>query len=207
MQIATELVEDQRRRGVAGLATTAAGTRLGGLLALVAAQQLDDLLTHARQLGAQLDQHLGGHALAFADQAEQDVLGADVVVAELQRFAQRQFQHLLGSRGEGDVAGRSLLALTDDLLDLAAHAFKRDAQRLERLRGNAFALVDESKEDVLGADVIVIEHPGFFLGQNDDAPCAVSKAFEHRWLPALHQIAQLVKLLGVFTTPCTHGPL
>ena len=63
-----------------------------GLLALVAVQQLDDLLAHPVQVGAQLDQHLGGHAVALADEAEQDVLGADVVVAELQRLAQRELQ-------------------------------------------------------------------------------------------------------------------
>ena len=167
-QVAAELVEHQRRGRVARLAAAAAGAGLRGLLALVAAQQLDDLLTHPGQLGAQLDEHLGGHALALANQAEQNVLGADVVVAELQRLAQAQLQHLLGARGERDVAGRRLLALADDLLDLAAHAFQRDAQRLQRLGGYALTLVNESQQDVLGADVVVVEHPGLFLRQDDD---------------------------------------
>ena len=156
-------------------------------LALVAGQQLDDLLTDPVQVGAELDQHLGGDTLALADQAEQDVLGADVVVAELQRLAQAQLEHLLGARGERDVAGRRLLALADDLLDLAAHAFEGDAQRLQRLGRYALALVDQAEQDVLGADVVVVEHPGLFLGQDDDAPCAVGESLEHRWLPALHQ--------------------
>jgi len=38
------------------------------LAAGIAALHLDDLLTHPGQVGAQLDQHLGGHALALADQ-------------------------------------------------------------------------------------------------------------------------------------------
>jgi hypothetical protein len=46
------------------------------------------LLAHAGKIGAQLYEHLGGNAFAFADQPEEDVLGADVVVAELQRFSQ-----------------------------------------------------------------------------------------------------------------------
>ena len=58
------------------------------LAALVARQQLDDLLTDAAQVGAELHEHLGGDALALADEAEEDVLGADVVVAELQGLAQ-----------------------------------------------------------------------------------------------------------------------
>jgi hypothetical protein len=33
----------------------------------------------------------------------------------------------------------------------------------------------------------VVQHPGFFLSQDDDAPCAIREAFEHRWLPALRR--------------------
>ncbi len=54
----------------------------------VAGEELDHLLAHARQVGAQLDEHLRGDTFALADQPEQDVFGADVVVAELQRLAQ-----------------------------------------------------------------------------------------------------------------------
>ena len=72
---------------VDGVRLSAAGA--GRLLALVAVEQLDDLLADLVQVGAQLDQDLRGNALALADEAEQDVLGADVVVAELQRLAQR----------------------------------------------------------------------------------------------------------------------
>ena len=60
----------------------------GRLLALVSVQQLDHLLADPAGVGAQLDQHLRGDAVALADQAQQDVLGADVVVPELQRLAQ-----------------------------------------------------------------------------------------------------------------------
>ena len=144
----------------------------------VARQQLDDLLADAGQVGAQLHEHLGGDALALTDEAEQDVLGADVVVAELQRLAQRQLEDLLGPGREGDVPGRRRAALADDLLDLVAHGLERDAERLERLGGDAFALVDEPEQDVLGADVVVVEEPRLFLGQDDDPASPVGEAFE-----------------------------
>ena len=172
--VAAELVEHQRgRRGRLG---RGAG-RLA--LALVAVEQLDDLLAHLVQVGAELDEHLGGNALTLADEAEQDVLGADVVVAELQRLAQRQLEHLLGTRGERDVPARRLLALADDLFDLLAHGVEGDPERLERLRGDSFALVDQTEQDVLGADVVVVEHPGLFLGQDDDATRTVGEPLEH----------------------------
>ena len=79
------------------LGAAGAARRTGG--ALVAREELDDLLADAGQIGAELDEHLGGHALALTDEAQQDVLGTDVVVAELQRLPQGEFEDLLGARG------------------------------------------------------------------------------------------------------------
>ena len=174
-EVAPELVEHRGARGLA-LGGAAGGDRL---LALVAGDELDDLLAHAVEVGAELVEDLGGDALALADQAEQDVLGADVVVAELQRLAQRQLQHLLGARRERDVARRGLLALADDLLDLGAHGLQRDAERLERLGRDTLTLVDQTQEDVLGADVVVVEHPCLFLGKDDHATGSVRESLEH----------------------------
>jgi hypothetical protein len=78
------------------------------------------------------------------------------------------------------VAGRLLLALADDVLDLLAHGLERDAERLERLGGDALALVDEAEQDVLGADVVVVEHLRLFLGQDDDPTGSVGESLEHR---------------------------
>jgi hypothetical protein len=52
------------------------------------------------EVGTQADEHLGGDAFAFAHETEEHVLSADVVVAELQRLAERQLEHLLGPRRE-----------------------------------------------------------------------------------------------------------
>src|SRR5699024_3244880 len=90
-EVAPELVEDRR----AGRLALVGGARSDRLLALVAGQELDDLLTHTVEVGAELRQHLGGDALALTNEAEQDVLGADVVVAELQGLAERELEHLL----------------------------------------------------------------------------------------------------------------
>ena len=111
-EVAAELIEDlavaallvavlaggaDAGRGLLGAAGATGGTGR----ALVAGEQLDDLLANAGEVGAELDEHLGGDALALADEAQQDVLGADVVVAELQRLAQREFEDLLGAGVKG----------------------------------------------------------------------------------------------------------
>jgi hypothetical protein len=60
------------------------------VLAPVLVQEPDHLLTRPVQVGAQLRQHLRGHTHALTDEAEQDVLGANVVVTETAGFLPRQ---------------------------------------------------------------------------------------------------------------------
>jgi hypothetical protein len=64
------------------------------------------------------------------------------------------------------VPGGRGLALSDDLLDLRTNGVEGDVQLLEGLRGHALALVDQPEQDVLGADVVVVEHPRLFLRED-----------------------------------------
>ncbi len=134
------------------------------------------------QLGAELLEHLGGDALALPDEPEEDVLGADVVVAELQGLAQRELEDLLGPRRERDVAARGLGALADDLDDLGPHRLEVDAEALQGPRRDALTLVDQPEQDVLGADVVVIEEPGFLLGQHHHPAGSVGESLKHSYL-------------------------
>ncbi len=178
-QVATELVEDERRRR----GTLGGAACRGGLLALVAREQLDDLLADPVEVGTELHQHLRRNALALADEAEQDVLGADVVVPELERLAKRQLQDLLRTRRERDVPAGCLLALADDLLHLGTDGLERDAQALQCLGGDTLTLVNHPEQNVLGADVIVIEEPGLFLSENHDPSGPVREPFKHGAAP------------------------
>ena len=128
-------------------------------------------MANTGQVRTELDEHLGGDTLTLADETEEDVFGADVVVTQLQRLTQRQFEHLFGARGEGDVATGGRTALADDLLDLAADRLKGDTDTL--------TLVDQAKQNVLGPDVVVVEQAGFFLSQDDDPTGPVCESLEH----------------------------
>ena len=55
---------------------------------------------HLVELDAHVGEHLGRDALALADEAEQQVLGADVVVVEALRFFLREREDLAGPLGE-----------------------------------------------------------------------------------------------------------
>ena len=101
-EVSPELVKDgraARRLGIALLpGTSAGGTRL---LARLPGHHLDDLGADPGHVGPEVVQDLGRDTVAFAHEPEQHVLGADVGVTELEGFAQRELQDLLGARREG----------------------------------------------------------------------------------------------------------
>ena len=110
-----------------------------------------------------------GDALTLADEAEEQVLRADVAVVEAARFVDGQLDDLLGARRQADLADDRLLAAADDELDGGADLVQLDAEVVEYLGGDAIALADEAEEQVLRADVVVVEALSFFLGEGQDA--------------------------------------
>jgi hypothetical protein len=93
----------------------------------------------------------------------------------------------LGARSEGNVPGGRLPVLADDLFHLLPHGLQADPQRLQGPGGDALTLADQAEQDVLGADVVVAEHPGLFLSQDHNPPRPVGKPLEH--LVAPHRAA------------------
>src|SRR5699024_5373826 len=83
------------------------------------------------------------------------------------------------TRGKGDVTGGRLGAVTDDLLDLLANSIERNAHGFQGLRCYTLTLMDETKKDVFGADVIVVEHARLFLREHNHAACTIGKPLEH----------------------------
>ena len=153
----------------AGLAGSTAGTR----------EHADDLVADLLRVGVEVEQDAGGDALVLPHEPEQDVLGADVVVAEGEGLAKRELQHLLGARGERDLARRHLFALADDARDVGADVLDGDVQLVEDAGSEPLLLTEEAEEDVLGADVVVLEGAGFVLREHDDLPRAFGEPLEH----------------------------
>ena len=89
------------------------------------------------------------------------MLGPDVVVAELQRLPQRQLEDLLGA-GVNGMWPDGALPPCPMISSTWRYGFERDAERLERLGGDALTLVDQAQQDVLGPDEVRVEKA--FLG-------------------------------------------
>ena len=173
-QVAAELVEQLR-----ALALLARRALRAALPPAGAGEHADDLVANLLGVGVEVEQDPCGDALVLAHEPEQDVLGADVVVAERERFAQRELEHLLRARRERNLARRHLVALADDARDLGAHLLDRDVERLEHPRGEAFFLAQQAEQDVLRADVVVLQRPCLVLGEDDDLASPLCEPFEH----------------------------
>ena len=84
------------------------------------------------------------------------------------------------------------------------------AQLDQHLRRDALALADQAEQDVLGADVVVLQAPGLFLGQDDGVPGAVGESLKHEnqgrqtvQLCQYHAINKVSMIAGRRITP--HG--
>ena len=111
------------------------------------------------------------------------MLGSDVVVSELERLAKRQLEDLLGPGGEWDVTAGRRAALANDFFNLIADRFERDAEGFECFRSHTLALVNESQQDVLSADVVVVEETCFLLSQYNNSASSIGKSLEQRSSP------------------------
>src|SRR6266498_949321 len=99
-QVAPELVEELRALRL--LARSAARALLPPARA---GEHADDLVANLFGIGVEVEQDACRDTLVLAYEAEQDVLGADVVVTQRERLAQRQLENLLRARGERDLPG------------------------------------------------------------------------------------------------------
>ena len=146
----------------------------------VVPQQVQDFLADVFQLQPEVHQDLGGHAFLLAQQAQQQVFGADVVVVEVAGLLDGVLDDLLGPRGLGQLAhGDHVGPGLDDLLDLQADLAQVDVEVLQDVGGDAGAFLDQAEEDVLGADVLVVEALGLLVGQLHHLAGPVGKAFIH----------------------------
>jgi hypothetical protein len=82
---------------------------------------------HLLVVGAELDQDPRRDSLAFAQDRQEEVLRADVVVPEVDGFAERELEHLLRARRERDLAHSGLVAAADDSSHLRVNVIVADA--------------------------------------------------------------------------------
>src|SRR3989442_1318901 len=175
-EVHAELVERRRLRAP-GLA--ARGRRLARLRGVLLTERRDDLVADLLERDAERFEDARGDALAFADETEEQMLGADVAVAELARLVDRELDDLLCARRERDLARRGRrVAAADDELDRGPDLGELYPERVEHASRDAFALTHQPEQQVLGPDVVVVEADGLVLGERKDPLRAVVESIK-----------------------------
>ena len=150
------------------------------LTVVVGPEELQHLFAHALAIDAELGQHVRGDAFALADQPQQQVFGADVVVAEQPRLFDGQLQHALGARRERNLAdGERAAGALDHVLHRLLDLFEVQLELREHLGRDALALAHDAEQQVLGADVVVLEARRFVTRVVDDLAHALRETILH----------------------------
>ena len=127
--------------------------------------------THARE-------QPGTQSLLLSHQDKKDVLGADVVVSELESLTQRESRVFFASGVKWGRATRGLVAAWPQFLDPFAHVFGGYADILQGPRRHAFALMMRPSRRCSVPDAVVVEKARLFLGQDGTLQAAVGESFE-----------------------------
>ena len=131
-------------------------------------QFLQNFLARLLDVHVEIFQNLRGHAVAFAQQAEQNVFRADVSVIERLGLLRREREHFFHARRVGNVADHLLVRAGADLfLDFHADGFEVEAHFLQDIHGHALAQFDQAEQKMLGAEEIVVEPVGFLARQRE----------------------------------------
>src|SRR5579859_1297943 len=109
-------------------------------------QYLDDFRTYYLQIYTQTLQHARGNPFTLSNQAKQQVLGPDVMVAEATCLVDRQLNHLLGARRQADFTRYLRFTAANDEVDGGPYLAKIDAKIGEHFRGDSFSLTHQAQQ-------------------------------------------------------------
>ena len=116
----------------------------------------------------------------FAQDAEQQVLGADVVVQQPVGLFGRELQHALGFGAERDLdRGRDLLAEHRAAFDFLADVFEGQVRAREDPARQPLAFANQAEQQVLGLNRDAAELAGLVAGEEENPPRPFGVPFEH----------------------------
>ena len=129
----------------------------------------EDFVAGALDIDVQTLQHAGGHAFAFAEEAEKQMLGADIRMVEGLGFLVSKGKDFFHAGRVRNVS-RSLLwrAGSYFLLDLHADGFEFQAHAFQHVDGHALAELDEAEQQMLGTYIGMVESVCFLSGKSED---------------------------------------
>src|SRR5260221_316430 len=93
-------------------------------------------------------------------------------------FINREFNDFLGARRQADIAGDGAITPADDEFDSATHLVELDTKVTEDFRCNTFTLTYKAKQQMLGANVVVVKALRLLLRKLQDFACPLGEFVE-----------------------------
>ena len=143
-------------------------------------QEGQDLNSQHFQVGPEIHQNLRGNALGFSQQPEQEVLRPNVIVLEAAGLLHRILDDLLGpGRLREFTHSNHVGPALDELLHFQADLAEIDIQLPQHIGGHAAALLDQTEENMLRSNILVVESPRLLVGELHHLAGAIGEGFVH----------------------------
>ena len=172
-------------------------------------QQLDDVLAHGVQAHPLFHQDGRRDRPLLAQDAEQQMLGADVVVQQPVGLFGRELEHALGFGAERNLhRGGDFLPEHRAPFDFLADVLEREVRAREDPARQAFAFANQAEQQVLGLDRDAAQLAGFVPGEEKDSSSPFGVPFEHpgylrenSWCWGLGDDDHIIRHLKGFSPP------
>ena len=148
--------------------------RIGGR----GSDDLHHLLAHLFERNTHALHHACCDTLALTHETKQEVFRANVGTADALCFIHRQLDDFCRAWRQAGVSYDNAITTTDNKFDRRTHFGQLHAQIREHSRRNAVALAYETEQQMLRADVVMVETLRFFLRKRKNFAAALRELFE-----------------------------
>ncbi len=149
---------------------------------------LENLVTRPLDIDFEALQNASRHAFSFAQETKENVLGADVGMVQRLCFLPGKREHLLHARRVRDVPDHlGFRTGTDLFLDLHPDRLEIHTHLLQHVDRNALPKFDQPEQEMLGADIVVIEAVCFLACERQNLLGSRSKIIHYLEAPKSHR--------------------
>src|SRR5258708_9759729 len=99
-------------------------------------------------------------------------------MVEAARFIDGQLDHLLGTWSQAHCARHGLISTANNAFDGPASPLEINPQAREHIAGDAFPLPEQAKQEMLSADVVMVEALRLFLSKLHHMPGSLGEPVE-----------------------------
>src|SRR6266566_221475 len=122
------------------------------------------------------------------------------MMVQAARFIHSEFDHLFGARGQTTYTQDNAISPPNNKFNGAANLVQFNTEVTQYFRSDTLAFAHQTKQQVFGADVVVLKALGLFLSKTQDLPGPLGelvKPISVQWLLPIFRLYRLGQLCFV----------